>query len=193
MSWGGPKSILEPTGVDFVWFRLDFFKIWHCFWRCFLTFSHKVSNFHCLADHCFDCPDVRPWSKQCLKFEQLGLSYFLGGKVYRGLKLCPTSPFIMKLRSQVGLGGSAKRKQFVLCASHQNEHSTKLVRTFRTKIAEGGDLVEVAFFIVASMRQIEFMTIWDFGRLTTLQESKMVSADSIYQAVGNSTPCPKNY
>ena len=124
VSWGGPKSIFEPTGVDFGWFRLDFFKIWHCFWRCFLTFSHKVSNFHFLVDHCFDCPDVRPWSKQCLKFEQSGFSYFLGGKVYRGLKLCPTSPFIVKLRSQVGLGGSAKRKQ---CAGVPSGSKTRVV------------------------------------------------------------------
>ena len=110
------NRFFEPMGVDFGWFRLYFFKIWHCFWSCFLTFSHKVSYLHFLADHCFahfDCPDVRPWSKQCLKFEQSGFSYFLGGNVYRGLKLCPTSPFIVKLRSQVGLGGSAKRKQFL--------------------------------------------------------------------------------
>ena len=121
VSWEGPRSIFEPTGVDFGWFRLDFFKIWHCFWICFLTFSQTISNFHFLADHCFshfDCPDVRSWSKQCLHSEQSSFDYFLGVKVYRGLKLCPTSPFIVKLRSQVGLGGSAKRKQF--CAKNIN-------------------------------------------------------------------------
>ena len=40
------------------------------------------------------------------------IGYFLGGKVYRGLQLCQTSPFIVVLRSQIGLGGIAQRKQF---------------------------------------------------------------------------------
>ena len=39
------------------------------------------------------------------------IGYFLGGKVYRSLKLCQTSPFIVVLRSLIGLGGIAKRKQ----------------------------------------------------------------------------------
>ena len=114
VSWEGPRSIFEPTGVDFGWFRLDFFKIWRRFWTCFLTFSHNIFNFHFLADHCFshfDFPDVRPWSKQCLNSEQSNFSYFLCGKLYRALKLCQTSPFIVVLRSPIGLGGIAKRKQ----------------------------------------------------------------------------------
>ena len=100
VSWEGPRSIFEPTGVDFGWFRLDFVHDLASFLICFLTFSHNIFNFHFLADHCFshfDFPDVRPWSKQCLNSEQSSFSYFLCGKVYRGLKLCPTSPFIVKL------------------------------------------------------------------------------------------------
>ena len=111
-----PKSIFEPTGVDLEWFELDLFKICRRFWTCFLTFSHNIFNFHFLADHCFshfDFPDVKRLSKQSLKTEQSSFGYFLGGKVYRGLKLCQTSPFIVVLRSPIGLGGIAKRKQFV--------------------------------------------------------------------------------
>ena len=115
VSWRAPRSIFKHPGVDLGRFRLHFFKIWHRFWACFLTFSHHIFNFHFLADHCFsnfDFPDVRPWSKQCLNSEQSNFSYFLCGKVYRALKLCQTLPFIVVLRSPIGLGGIAKRKQF---------------------------------------------------------------------------------
>ena len=81
----------------------------------FLNIFPRISNFHFLADHCFshfDFPDVKRLSKQSLKTEQSSFGYFLGGKVYRGLKLCQTSPFIVVLRSPIGLGGIAKRKQF---------------------------------------------------------------------------------
>ena len=115
-------DVLEGPQIDF-WARGRRFgmALTRCvqdlasFLSMFLNIFLCISNGNCLADHCFsnfDFPDVKPLSKQSWKTEQSSFGYLLGGKVYRGLKLCQTSPFIVVLRSQIGLGRIAKRKQF---------------------------------------------------------------------------------